>query len=81
MLSLVLLAVAAGTSWARETVSTWQGTFEAGGELHRAVLQMTEEVGAQKKVRVLYIDFFPEAIKVDASTIVKSHLALATNDR
>jgi squalene-hopene/tetraprenyl-beta-curcumene cyclase len=81
MLPLLLLAAAAaGTSCAQEATSTWQGTFNVAEEGYRAVLQITEENGVHKSVRALYLDFFPETIKVDSSTVGQSRLALATNE-
>jgi len=80
MLPLLLLAAAAGTSCAQEATSTWQGTFRVGEEGHRAVMQITEENGGHKNVKTLYLDFFPETIKIDSSTFEQSHLAVVTNE-
>lgn len=79
IVSLFLLAAAAGSCCAQETSVTWQGTFKMGGELHRVVLQMTGTDGSHSAVKAFYLDFLPDALKVDSSNVSQSHLVILTN--
>lgn len=78
-LPLLFLASVAYTACSQEMMSTWQGTFNVGHERHRAVLQIAEESGNRRSVRALSVDFLPETIHVDSSSVGPTHIAVVTN--
>jgi hypothetical protein len=74
----------AGQVCAQQASSTWQGTFDAGGEKHRAVLQMekTGEIGKTDggwKAGAFYIEFFHDDIHIDSLVISGSTLKFTIN--
>jgi squalene-hopene/tetraprenyl-beta-curcumene cyclase len=75
----VLLVVVPVIASAQQTCSVWQGTYKLGEERHRAVLQMTADETGHRTVKAFYIDFFPDGINPDSSTISQSHLVMSAN--
>ena len=78
-IALWMMAVAAATTHAQGPDSTWQGTFKLGTELHRAILQATQNSGGQWQVKSLSLDFFPDTIKIDSASLDDSHVRLVAN--
>ncbi len=65
---------------AQQTVVTWQGSMQAGTEQHRTVLQMAKTGKGEWQPTNLYIEFFPEDIRIDSSHFDAAHLRFTANN-
>ncbi len=79
LVHVMIVAAVSSAMYAQQTSTSWQGTYKDAGELHRVVVQGDETATGQWTVRQMYVDFLPEAIKIDSSQMVDSHLKLASN--
>jgi squalene-hopene/tetraprenyl-beta-curcumene cyclase len=59
----------AGPLCAQQKSASWQGTFEADGEKHRAVLQMERTDGGGWKAGAFYIEFFHDDLHIDSLVV------------
>ena len=80
VLQAAALAVMAVGLHAQESASTWQGTYKAGAELHRVVLQVAKASNGDQTVNALDVDFLPEPIHIDSSSLTGQKLRIATNN-
>jgi hypothetical protein len=69
----------AGTLHAQDIVSTWQGTFTSRAEQHRAALQIVQKTGGGWEVKAFYLEFFPDAIRIDSLAMSGSTLKFTIN--
>ncbi|HTC93569.1 MAG TPA: hypothetical protein VK699_08960 [Terriglobales bacterium] len=74
-----LAMLLAGTLYAQDIASTWQGTFTSDAEQHRAVLQIAPKNGGGWEARAFYIEFFPDAIHIDSLAMNGSTLKFSMN--
>ena len=78
---LMITFMAAGMSaQAQETaVTTWQGTYKQGDDLHRVVLQASHKDGGPWSVEGLYVDLLSSPVHVDSSSVTNSQVKLSAN--
>jgi squalene-hopene/tetraprenyl-beta-curcumene cyclase len=62
-------ALLASPLCAQRNSSTWQGTFAADGEKHRAILQMEKTEGGGWKAGRFFIEFFHDDIQIDSMAV------------
>jgi hypothetical protein len=75
----LLLSLGPLYAHAQGTSASWQGTFLAGGERHRMVLQAEEAADGRWTVQSLAVDFLPDAIHLDTASFQDGHVTISTN--
>jgi hypothetical protein len=69
----------AGVLNAQNLVANWQGTFNAGGENQRIVLQIAKGDGGEWAATACFIDFLHDPAKVDSLDVHGSSLQFKVN--
>jgi squalene-hopene/tetraprenyl-beta-curcumene cyclase len=73
-----LAALSSGSLRAQDAPAVWQGTVTSGGEQRRVVLQV-EQTGATWTANGVYVEFLPDWLHVDSSSLKDGHFALSVN--